>query len=103
MGCDQLLNVLLPVADAAERIVVADAAEWIVQQQGMADVMHYLDDILLSGPPASDECQNSTETLCGVFEELGLPMSPSKLVLKLTLHSVRVWTEQARGCFSFFS
>ena len=36
---------------------VADAAEWIVHQEGVERVIHYLDDFLIIGPPHSTKCK----------------------------------------------
>ena len=41
---------------------VADAVEWILKQQAIPIVMHYLDDFLLIGAPSSAECKLALET-----------------------------------------
>ena len=58
---------------------VADAVEWIVKQQGVDYVLHYLDDFLVIGQPGSKECPRALATLLGVFDQLGLPVAPEKL------------------------
>ena len=35
---------------------LADAAEWMVRQEGVDFIIHYLDDFLLMGSPGSEEC-----------------------------------------------
>ena len=55
---------------------VADAAEWILRQEGVDVVLHYLDDYLLVGAPSSNECLN---ILLRVFQYLGLPIAQEKV------------------------
>ena len=38
---------------------IADALEWILSSEGVTDLMHYLDDFLFLGSPASQECSNN--------------------------------------------
>ena len=74
---------------------VADAAEWMVRDEGVTSIMHYLDDFLLVGPPGSDTCQKSMDCLLRVFEDVGLPIAPSKLegpTTKLTFLGIEVDT-----------
>ncbi len=58
---------------------LADAAEWIVRQEGVSTIMHYLDDFLLIGAPASVECDAHLSILLTTFDRLGLPIAPKKL------------------------
>ena len=58
---------------------VADAVEWILRHQGIGCVIHYLDDFLLVGRPASEECAEALSTLLRVFSCLGLPVAIEKL------------------------
>ena len=58
---------------------VADAVEWIVRDQGVHFVIHYLDDFLVMGAPSSDECATALKTLLTVFGRLGLPVALDKL------------------------
>ena len=51
---------------------IADAAEWIARKSGIQFVIHYLDDFLIIGAPASDECHAALRTLVAIFERLGL-------------------------------
>lgn len=57
---------------------IADAAEWILHEEGMEVVLHYLDDFLLVGSPSSQQCEQALATLFGVFECLGPPQRSSK-------------------------
>ena len=59
---------------------VADAAEWMVRQQGVLWIFHYLDNFLLVGPPNSHVCKKNTDQVLGLFADLGLPVAPAKLV-----------------------
>ena len=57
---------------------LADAAEWMVRQQGVEFIIHYLDDFLVM---AADEHQGShaLRLLLETFEHLGLPIAWDKL------------------------
>ncbi len=57
---------------------VADAAEWVLRRDGVNHVLYYLDDFLVLGPPGSDECQLSVDSLLGTFAQLGIPVAASK-------------------------
>ena len=58
---------------------VADAAEWIAQQEGVDRIIHYLDDFLVVGPPKSYRCKQHIDKVLELFQDLGLPVAPSKL------------------------
>ena len=47
---------------------VADAAEWIVKQAGVKNIIHYLDDFLIIGQPGSEECESSLRTVLSIFK-----------------------------------
>lgn len=59
---------------------VADALEWIVEQEGVHPIMHYLDDFLLLGPPGQAVCAHNLEVLLSAFSRLGVPVAWEKLV-----------------------
>ena len=58
---------------------IADAAEWIVRQQGVEFIIHYLDDFLVV--TAADEYRggHALRILLETFEHLGLPVAWDKL------------------------
>ena len=58
---------------------IADAVQWILQQEGVRFVIHYLDDFLLIGMPGSEECAESLAILLRTFKRLGLPIAVNKL------------------------
>ena len=58
---------------------IADAAQWIIQQEGVNFIIHYLDDFLVIGAPESKECAMALATVLRVFERLGLPVAPNKV------------------------
>ena len=58
---------------------VADAAQWIIQQEGVDFIIHYLDDFLAIGAPESEECAVALVTVLRVFERLGFPVALNKL------------------------
>ena len=58
---------------------VADAVEWIARHEGVNCVIHYLDDFLVIGAPASQECASALSKLLEIFERLGFPVAIEKL------------------------
>ena len=58
---------------------LADAATWILKQEGVDFVIHYCDDFLLIGAPDSQECAQALATVKRVFGRLGLPIAINKL------------------------
>ena len=58
---------------------IADAAEWIARQAGVQFIIHYLDDFLIIGAPASSECATALNTLIQIFARLGLPLAIEKV------------------------
>ena len=58
---------------------VADAAQSIIQQEGVDFIIHYLDDFLVIGTPESEECAVALATVLRVFERLGFPVALNKL------------------------
>ena len=59
--------------------ILADLLEWIASQKGISVCLHYLDDFLTMGPPASPVCQNNLDILTKTCEELGIPLALEKL------------------------
>ena len=57
---------------------IADAAEWILKQQGVQFCLHYLDDYLIIGPN-HEQCARDLHIVLSTFAELGLPVAESKL------------------------
>ena len=57
----------------------ASALHWIMATNYAADLIHYLDDFLLAGPPGQPTCSESTETMLRVCERLGIPVALDKL------------------------
>ena len=59
---------------------VADGLAWAMQQEGVHNSVHYLDDFLFWGPPSSPECGVSLSKATAVCHPLGLPTAPHKTV-----------------------
>ena len=59
--------------------ILADFMGWILQQQGVFPLLHYLDDFLTVGPPASDICQQQLDTVKQVCDMLGVPLALEKV------------------------
>ena len=75
---------------------LADALEWILRQQGIRAVVHYLDDFLLLGAPGSSECSQALAVTLATCQELGAPLATDKVegpscsntFLGVSLHSL---------------
>lgn len=60
---------------------IAEAVEWILRNNyAIADILHYLDDFILAGPPGSNECAGKLSRATTVVEQLGLPLHPDKCI-----------------------
>ena len=59
---------------------VADALQWIIQQKGVCQLFHYLDDFITLGPPNSEICKHNLTTILDTCEALGVPMETDKTV-----------------------
>ena len=57
---------------------LADGMIWIMHLQGVDPSIHYLDDFLLFGPPASSACAESLATALSVCDRLGVPIAGEK-------------------------
>lgn len=58
----------------------ADALEWILQHNyNITDIIHYLDDFLLVGPPISKQCGQALAKMLKVCSQLGFPIALEKL------------------------
>ena len=57
----------------------ADAFEWILRDNGLCNVIHYLDDFLIVGLPGSPECQQHLDLLLRLCDELGIPLVVDKI------------------------
>ncbi len=56
--------------------VVADA---VARNEGIRFAIHYLDDFLVMGSPASEECKVALDKLLQLFGRLGIPVAANKL------------------------
>lgn len=57
---------------------VADAAQWIMLSKGVENLLHYLDDFIFAANSRS-AAEEMKQTLVDTWEQLGIPMEPSKL------------------------
>ena len=57
---------------------VADALEWIAHSRGAEHIAHYLDDFVMVGAPATNECRRSLDILMSACRELGVPIATHK-------------------------
>ena len=57
---------------------VADTLEWVVKQQGVQYLYHYLDDFITCGPPDTSECQQNMHKLLECYSQLSIPIAQDK-------------------------
>ena len=58
---------------------MADLLEWILQEQGVTFLLHYLDDYLTLGHPGSKECYNNLRIILSTCKILGIPLAIEKV------------------------
>ena len=58
---------------------LVDLLFWILMQQGISPLIHYLDDFLTMGPADSTVCQDNFYTIQRFCQELGIPLALDKL------------------------
>ncbi len=59
---------------------VADALQWIVKQNGVTYLEHYLDDFITIGGEDTEECADNLSMLLQMCATLGIPVAPEKTV-----------------------
>ena len=59
--------------------VLADFLSWILEKKGVVPILHYLDDLLVMGPPLSLTCSNHLATITEVCSQLGIPLALEKM------------------------
>ena len=59
--------------------IMADLLSWIGQHRGISQILHYLDDFLLIGPPSSPECQQNLNKFMQICTNLGVPLASEKM------------------------
>eukprot|EP00731_Ephydatia_muelleri_P011300 Em0006g194a len=57
----------------------AEALDSIMANNYGAQLLHYLDDFLLVGPPGKDTCQEAMSRMLTVCDQLGIPVASEKL------------------------
>ena len=57
---------------------VADALQWVFEQNGVTWVGHYLDNYITIGPHGSQECGDNLHRMLAVCQRLGVPVAESK-------------------------
>ena len=58
---------------------LTDGLEWVVRQEGVTEINHYLNDFLVMGAPGSTECEASLVKLLGSMQQLGFPIVEEKV------------------------
>ena len=59
--------------------ILADLLTGVLTRQGVTFVLHYLDDFLTLGPPASNICQQNLNIIQKVCTSLGIPLALEKV------------------------
>ncbi|KAL5493834.1 hypothetical protein EMCRGX_G015066 [Ephydatia muelleri] len=57
---------------------VANALEWACRNNGVGNMLHYLDDFMVLGAPDSSECADYLMIVRSVFQRLGVPITEHK-------------------------
>lgn len=76
---------------------VVDGLQYILQEQGILHILHYLDDFLLLGSPGTGNCQEGLYTAMEVYRKLGMPIAEQKTegpTQVLTFLGIEVDTEK---------
>ena len=58
--------------------LLADLLSWVLEQRGVKS-LHYLDDFLLVGPPASNQCDRNLKEVKSTCDWLGIPLAIEKV------------------------
>jgi len=58
---------------------IAEALEWILLQEGVTWVLHYLDDFLIAGKEGAEECRRNLDIVCRSCQWLGIPLKLQKI------------------------
>ena len=59
--------------------ILADLLAWILEQQGVSYLLHYLDDFLTIGRPLTSECLNNLTRMKQVCQLLNVPLAIEKV------------------------
>ncbi len=60
---------------------LSDTLSWILQNNYEVEyISHYLDDFFLAGPPNSEICMKNMHVTRALFNRLGVPLAPEKVV-----------------------
>ena len=57
---------------------IADALQWVIQNDGARWIFHYIDDFITVGEPESDKCVANMTRMQRISYELGLPIEEKK-------------------------
>ena len=80
--------------------VMADLLAWILQQQGISELLHYLD-FLAMGPPSLHTCEQNLDTIKTICTQLGVPLAVEKVegpTTSLSLIGITIDTVKMEAC-----
>ena len=75
------VNMTLPFGLRSAPIIfsaVADGLQWIIEQEGVQSLFHYLDDFITVGMPGSSECATNLRLIKQCCEDTGTPLEADK-------------------------
>ena len=76
------VNLFLPFGLCSSHAIFnhyADALEFVMQANGINDLLHYLNDYFMAGPAGTGKCQHNINTMVEVCREMGFVVNPSKV------------------------
>ena len=59
--------------------ILINLAAWVMWQQEVSCLMHYLDEFLTMGPTGLDSCQHNLNIITSVCATLGIPLASEKV------------------------
>ena len=85
--------------------VLAELLSWMVRQQNVSFLIHYLDDFITMGPPSLSICQNNLDTIIHICNYLGVPLAFEKVerpsttlpFLSITLNTMKMEARLPEG------
>ena len=73
------VDATLPFGLRSAPNAVADALKWILREQGIVYIWHYLDDFFVARMLGSNECMNALSTMLRICKILGIPLADEKV------------------------
>ena len=81
----RLLSPLWPQVHPLHLQQIAEALEWILREQGIQHIIHYLHDFLIAGNPGSSDCEQALTHTLHICRQLGFPIAEGKTEGSVTI------------------